>query len=67
MSFGFDIFRRLDDGKPLWIAQADTLEVARRRLDALRKLNPGSYFIHDASTGQPVGSDSGDAGEPPST
>jgi hypothetical protein len=57
MGFGFDIFRRLDDGNPLWVAQADTLEEARRRLDAIRRISPGTYFVRDASTGEPVASD----------
>lgn len=54
MGFGFDIFRRLDDGSPLWVAQADTLDDARSRLDAIRKLSPGRYFVRDASTGKHV-------------
>jgi hypothetical protein len=57
MSFGFDIFRRLDDGSPLWVAQADSLDDARRQLDAIRKISPGKYFVRDAFTGQPVWSD----------
>jgi hypothetical protein len=54
MILGFDIFRHLNDGSPLWIAQADTLDDARKQLDAIRQLTPGSYFIRDASTGQAV-------------
>jgi hypothetical protein len=57
MGLGFDIFRRLDDGHPLWIAQADNLEDARRKLEAIRRINPGNYFVHDASTGRPVSTD----------
>jgi hypothetical protein len=60
MSFGFDIFRRLDDGSPLWVAQADNLDDARRQLDVIRKINPGKYFVRDAATGHPVGSDADD-------
>lgn len=54
MGFGFDIFRRLDDGSPLWVAQADTLDDARRQLEAICKTRPGEYFVRDASTGDPV-------------
>ena len=57
MGLGFDIFRRLDDGTPLWIAQADTFDDAKRQLDAIRQKKPGHYFVHDASTGELVGSD----------
>jgi hypothetical protein len=34
MGFGFDIFRRLDDRSPLWVAQAETLDDARHRLES---------------------------------
>jgi hypothetical protein len=51
MKLGFDIFRRLDDGSPLWVAQA------ARRLDSLRKFSPGHYFLRDAETGQFVTTD----------
>ena len=54
MILGFDIFRRLEHGSPLWIAQAATLDDARQQLDALRQFTPGNYFVRDASTGQPV-------------
>jgi hypothetical protein len=54
MKLGFDIFRRLDDGSPLWVAQANSLAEARTRLAALRQLSPGQYFIRDAETGQPI-------------
>jgi hypothetical protein len=57
MGFGFDIFRRLEDGSPLWVAQADTLNDALRQLDAIRRIHPGSYFVRDASTGKPAGPD----------
>jgi len=57
MGLGFDIFRRLDDGSPLWVAQAETLDDARRQLDALRGISPGEYFVRDASTGQHIRAD----------
>jgi hypothetical protein len=61
MILGFDIFRRLDDGCPLWIAQADTLDDARQQLETLRQFTPGNYFVRDASTGQPVSFESDNA------
>ena len=49
MGFGFDIFRRLDDGSPLWVAQAHTVDDAHRQV--VRKMSPGEYFVRDAATG----------------
>jgi hypothetical protein len=57
MKLGFDIFRPLDDGSPLWVAQAATLAEAARRLDSLREFSPGHYFLRDAETGQFVTTD----------
>ena len=52
MDLGFDIFRTLDDGTPLWIKQVPTLDDGRIHLDALISASPGEYFIRDASTGE---------------
>jgi hypothetical protein len=54
MDLGFDIFRTLDDGTPLWIKQVATLEDGRKSLDALIGSAPAEYFIRDASTGRIV-------------
>jgi len=54
MKLGFDIFRRLDDGSPLWVAQANSIAEARTRLAALRQDCPGRYFVRDAETGQSI-------------
>jgi hypothetical protein len=54
MNLGFDIFRTLDDGTPLWIKQVATLEEGRKSLDALISTAPAEYFIRDASTGEIV-------------
>jgi hypothetical protein len=54
MDLGFDVFRRLDDGTPLWIKQVATLEDGRKALDALISTAPAEYFIRDASTGEIV-------------
>jgi hypothetical protein len=54
MKLGFDIFRRLEDGSPLWVAQANSLDEARTRLAALRQISPGQYFVRDAETGQSI-------------
>jgi hypothetical protein len=57
MKLGFDIFRRLDDGSPLWITQVSSVAEARTKLQALRQLTPGHYFVRDAETGQSLTTD----------
>lgn len=52
MDLGFDIFRTLEDGTPLWIQQAPTLDEGKQYLQALIGAAPGEYFIRDASTGE---------------
>jgi hypothetical protein len=53
-SLGFDIFRTLHDGHPLWIAEVATLEQAKINLHALALKSRGEYFIREASTGEIV-------------
>ena len=50
MGLGYDIFRELSDGNPLWIAQAATLKEAEDQLDTLARTLPGKYFIRDATS-----------------
>jgi hypothetical protein len=54
MDLGFDIFRTLNDGTPLWIKQVPTLDDGRKSLDALLSAAPAEYFVRDASTGEIV-------------
>jgi hypothetical protein len=54
MKFGFDIFRQLDDGSPLWIANVETREQAEREIASLQRVAPARYFIRDAETGAVV-------------
>jgi len=54
MDLGFDIFRTLDDGTPLWIKQVATLEEGRKSLDALISSAPAEYFVRDATSGEIV-------------
>jgi hypothetical protein len=49
MKLGFDIFRRLDDGSPLRLAQVHSLAEARAKVEALRKRSPGQYFVRDGN------------------
>ena len=54
MDLGFDIFRTLDDGTPLWVQQVATLDDGRKSLDGLISAAPAEYFIRDASPGEIV-------------
>jgi len=51
-SLGFDIFRKMEDGHPLWIAEVAVLKEAKTQLHALASKAPGEYFIRDASNGR---------------
>jgi hypothetical protein len=52
MDLGFDIFRTLDDGTPVWIKQVPTLDEGKQHLEAMINTSPGEYFIRNASTGE---------------
>jgi hypothetical protein len=52
MDLGFDIFRTLDDGTPVWIKQVPTLDEGKQLLEAMISASPGEYFIRNASTGE---------------
>jgi hypothetical protein len=54
MSLGYDVFRKLDDGHPLWIAEFSSLEAAKTNLQLLASKARAEYFIRDASTGAVV-------------
>jgi hypothetical protein len=54
MSLGYDIFRKLPDGSPIWIMQAATLEEARENVRALLASSAADYFIRDAATGEVI-------------
>jgi hypothetical protein len=54
MGLGYDIFRELSDGNPLWIAQANTLEEAQEKLEMLARTVPAKYFIRDAASAKIV-------------
>lgn len=51
MKLGYDLFRRLEDGNPLWITKVETLAEAKEKIDSYNRAFPGSYFIRDAQTG----------------
>jgi hypothetical protein len=47
----FDIFKRLPDGKPLWIEAVEGLAEARAQLHRLANATPGEYFIYSERKG----------------
>jgi hypothetical protein len=54
MNQGYDIFRKLDDGSPLWIADLASLSEAKEKIKLLVSQSAAAYFIRDASTGKVV-------------
>jgi hypothetical protein len=54
MSLGYDIFRKLDDGNSLWVADLISLDEAKERIHVLASQSGAVYFIRDASTGAVV-------------
>lgn len=54
MNLGYDIFKKLDDGSPLWIMQAATLAEAKKSIEGLVHGSPAQYFIRDASSGEVI-------------
>ena len=54
MGLGYDIFRKLHDGSPIWIMQASTLQDAKQNVKALLASSPADYFIRDATTGEVI-------------
>jgi hypothetical protein len=63
MGLGYDIFRELGDGNPLWIAQAATLKEARDKLETLARTVPAKYFVRDAASAQIVARSGADRSE----
>ena len=51
MKLGYDIFQKLDDGCPLWIANVQTRAYALQKVTSLRRSVAARYFVRDAETG----------------
>ncbi|MCU1241900.1 MAG: hypothetical protein JWO71_2626 [Candidatus Acidoferrum typicum] len=51
MKLGYDIFQKLDDGSPLWIANVQTRAQALQKVALLRRSAAARYFVRDAETG----------------
>jgi|HubBroStandDraft_5_1064220.scaffolds.fasta_scaffold224021_2 hypothetical protein len=52
MSLGYDIFKTLEDGSPMWVMQVSTLEEAKKGVQALAGRTVAEYFVRDASSGE---------------
>jgi hypothetical protein len=50
----FDIFKIPQDGEPVWIEAAETLEAATARVNALRESVPCDYMILSQRTGKRI-------------
>lgn len=51
MSSKFDIFKKLGNGKSLWIVAVEGLEQARNRMNRLAVIGPGDYLIYSQEKG----------------
>ena len=51
MEMNFDIFKRLQDGKPVWITSVPEIEEARVRVNRLEGIAPGEYLIYSEERG----------------
>ena len=51
MGYTFDIFKKLGDGKSIWITAVQGLEEARKRASRLASIAPGEYFIFSQRRG----------------
>jgi len=60
---GYDIFRKLADGRSLWTARAATLAEAKQMLENLAGVMPAEYFACNVTTGEIVGSIPGNRSE----
>jgi hypothetical protein len=48
VNLGYDIFQKLDDGSPLWIADVQTRAQALQKVTLLRRSAAARYFVRDA-------------------
>ncbi len=51
MDTAFDIFKRLRNGRPLWITSVPGIEEARVRVNRLGVVAPGEYLIYSQQKG----------------
>lgn len=51
MEMNFDIFKRLQNGKSVWITSVPEIEEARVRVNRLEGIAPGEYLIYSDERG----------------
>jgi hypothetical protein len=51
MEMNFDIFKRLRNGKPVWITSVPEIEEARVRVNRLEGIAAGEYLIYSQERG----------------
>jgi hypothetical protein len=51
VEMNFDIFKRLRNGKPVWITSVPEIEEARLRVNQLEGIAPGEYLIYSEEKG----------------
>jgi hypothetical protein len=51
MEMNFDIFKRLQNGNPVWITSVPEIEEARVRVNRLEGIAPGEYLIYSQERG----------------
>jgi hypothetical protein len=51
MEMNFDIFKRLRNGRPVWITSVPEIEEARVRVHRLEGIAPGEYLIYSQERG----------------
>ena len=54
MAQPFDIFKIAQDGEPVWLEAAQSLDAATARVNALRVNAPGDYMILSQRTGKRI-------------
>ncbi|HEY2545781.1 MAG TPA: hypothetical protein VGI46_06940 [Candidatus Acidoferrum sp.] len=54
MKAKLDIFKKLPDGRPLWIKAVDGLEEAKAQLARLAAIAPAEYFVYSVQHGRVV-------------
>jgi hypothetical protein len=50
----FDLFRRLPNGKPLWIEAVRDLDTAQKHANQLSRIFAGEYFIYSERHGRVI-------------
>jgi hypothetical protein len=52
MIFGYDVFRRLHDGSPLWVGTVANVVEAEKQIQNLATQSRDNFFIREAINGE---------------